>query len=128
MISVVAAIALRDGHVLVARRASDQRQAGLWEFPGGKVEPGEQPADALARELHEELNVAANIGEEFARTQYDYADGRIELIGLFTELPEMDYVLSVHDQIDWLPIGHLAMVELAPADVALAQLLMQRFA
>ncbi|REH36677.1 8-oxo-dGTP diphosphatase [Paraperlucidibaca baekdonensis] len=128
MISVVAAIALRDGQVMVARRAIGQRQAGLWEFPGGKVEAGESDAQALARELHEELNVAAIIGEEFARTQYDYADGSIELIGLFTELPDLEYVLSVHDQIDWLPIGHLAMVELAPADVALAQQLMQRFA
>lgn len=128
MISVVAAIALRDGQVMVARRAIGQRQAGLWEFPGGKVEAGESDAQALARELHEELNVAAIIGEEFSRTQYDYADGSIELIGLFTELPDLEYVLSVHDQIDWLPIGHLAMVELAPADVALAQQLMQRFA
>lgn len=128
MISVVAAIALRDGQVMVARRAIGQRQAGLWEFPGGKVEAGESDAQALARELHEELNVAAIIGEEFARTQYDYADGSIELIGLFTKLPDLEYVLSVHDQIDWLPIGHLAMVELAPADVALAQQLMQRFA
>ncbi len=128
MISVVAAIALRDGQVMVARRAIGQRQAGLWEFPGGKVEAGESDAQALARELHEELNVAAIIGEEFSRTQYDYADSSIELIGLFTELPDLEYVLSVHDQIDWLPIGHLAMVELAPADVALAQQLMQRFA
>ncbi|MEO6699419.1 MAG: (deoxy)nucleoside triphosphate pyrophosphohydrolase [Paraperlucidibaca sp.] len=128
MITVVAAIALRDGQVMIARRALGQRQAGLWEFPGGKVEPGESHVEALARELHEELNVAAHVGEEFARTQYHYADGAIELIGLFTELPDMDYVLSVHDQIDWLPIGHLAMVDLAPADVELAQKLMQAFA
>jgi 8-oxo-dGTP diphosphatase len=128
MITVVAAIALRDGQVMIARRALGQRQAGLWEFPGGKVEPGESHAEALARELHEELNVAVHVGEEFARTRYDYTDGAIELIGLFTELPDMNYVLSVHDQIDWLPIGHLAMVDLAPADVELAQKLMQAFA
>lgn len=128
MIKVVAAIALRDGLVLVARRALDQRQAGLWEFPGGKIEPGESDADALARELHEELNISAHIGEEFTRTQYHYADVSIELIGLFVELPDMDCVLSVHDQIDWVPIGHLAMVELAPADVELAQHLMHKFA
>ena len=128
MITVVAAIALRDGQVMIARRALGQRQAGLWEFPGGKVEAGETPAEALARELHEELNIAANVGEEFGRSRYTYADGAIELIGLYTELPEFDYVLSVHDQLDWVPIGHLAMVELAPADVDLAQQLMRAFA
>jgi 8-oxo-dGTP diphosphatase len=128
MIKVVAAIALRDGLVLVARRALGQLLAGLWEFPGGKIEAGESDAEALARELHEELNIAAHIGEEFARTQHHYADVSIELIGLFTELPEMDCVLSVHDQIDWVPIGHLAMVDLAPADIVLAQKLMREFA
>lgn len=124
MIAVVAAIAIKDGCVLLARRAVGQRHEGLWEFPGGKVEPGETLQAALARELEEELGVAALVGDEFARAQSD----AIELIGLLTELPELQYALSVHDAVEWVPISHVAAYEMAPADVQLAEQLLREFA
>jgi 8-oxo-dGTP diphosphatase len=62
------------GRVLITRRAPQTHQGGLWEFPGGKVEPGETIVDALARELREELGVTVLISEPFMTLQHDYGD------------------------------------------------------
>jgi mutator protein MutT len=70
--NVVAAIIERNGQVLICQRKAGQRFAGKWEFPGGKVEPGEDLESALARELSEELGITARIGEEVARYLYTY--------------------------------------------------------
>ena len=69
---VVAAVMERAGRTLVCRRRPDQPHAGKWEFPGGKVEPGETPQAALARELFEELGVRAEIGPEMTRYEFAY--------------------------------------------------------
>jgi 8-oxo-dGTP diphosphatase len=72
--TVVAGVVERDGCVLICQRKSG-RHALKWEFPGGKVEPGEKLQDALARELREELSIEAQIGEEMARYDVRYGDG-----------------------------------------------------
>jgi 8-oxo-dGTP diphosphatase len=72
--NVVAGVIERDGRVLICQRKGG-RHALKWEFPGGKVEPGEEPRDALARELREELAVEARIGEEMAQYEVRYGDG-----------------------------------------------------
>jgi 8-oxo-dGTP diphosphatase len=81
MLQVVAALLERAGKVLIAQRKAGQAHGLQWEFPGGKVEPGETPAAAVARELHEELGIENSVGGEIARYQYSYP-GRpaIELI------------------------------------------------
>jgi 8-oxo-dGTP diphosphatase len=81
MVQVVAAILERDGNVLIGRRQPEQSHPLKWEFPGGKVEPGETPEQALARELEEELAIRGASGIEIARYQYQYAGkDPIELI------------------------------------------------
>ena len=76
---VVAAV-IEDGEqVLVSLRRPKGERASLWEFPGGKVEPGEGERAALARELHEELGVRAQVGEEYARVEHAYPDVQVEL-------------------------------------------------
>jgi 8-oxo-dGTP diphosphatase len=70
---VVAALIERDGKLLVCQRRRDAAFALQWEFPGGKLEPGETPEQALERELREELGIAAHIGAEVHRTQHKYA-------------------------------------------------------
>ncbi|HYW43595.1 MAG TPA: (deoxy)nucleoside triphosphate pyrophosphohydrolase [Bryobacteraceae bacterium] len=81
MVQVVAAILERDGRVLICRRQPQQSHPLQWEFPGGKVEPGETPEQALARELEEELAIRGAAGEEIARYQYTYpGKDPIELI------------------------------------------------
>ena len=75
MKQVVAALILKDGKVLVCQRTRHQSMPLKWEFPGGKIEDGEQPRDALRRELEEELGINARIGEEVARIRHDYKNG-----------------------------------------------------
>jgi 8-oxo-dGTP diphosphatase len=72
---VVAALIFRDEKILVCQRTRHQTMPLKWEFPGGKIEEGEQPRDALRRELDEELGIEANIGEEVARLRHDYKNG-----------------------------------------------------
>ena len=72
MVQVVAAVIERDGRILIGRRTARQSHALQWEFPGGKVEPGETPEQALARELEEELAIGGAGGPEIARYEYTY--------------------------------------------------------
>lgn len=72
MVQVVAAILEREGRILICRRTPEQSHPLKWEFPGGKVEPGETPPEALARELHEELGIAGAAGDEIRRYEFAY--------------------------------------------------------
>jgi 8-oxo-dGTP diphosphatase len=72
---VVAALIMKDNKILVCQRTRHQVMPLKWEFPGGKIESGEQPRDALRRELEEELGIDAKIGEEVARIHHDYKNG-----------------------------------------------------
>src|SRR3954465_8084222 len=75
----VAAAVIRgtDGKILIARRADTQHQGGLWEFPGGKVEPGEAVEAALARELQEELGITVEAARPLIKVTHDYPDKQI---------------------------------------------------
>jgi 8-oxo-dGTP diphosphatase len=72
MVQVVAAILEREGRILICRRTPEQSHPLKWEFPGGKVEPGESPSEALARELEEELGIIGAAGEEIDRYEFAY--------------------------------------------------------
>jgi 8-oxo-dGTP diphosphatase len=72
---VVAALIFKDGKVLVCQRTRHQTMPLKWEFPGGKIEEGEQPRDALRRELDEELGIDASVGDEVARIRHQYKSG-----------------------------------------------------
>jgi 8-oxo-dGTP diphosphatase len=82
MVEVVAAILEREGRVLIGQRQPQQSHPLQWEFPGGKVEPGETPAQALSRELEEELGIQDAAGEEIARYPYTYP-GRGPILLIF---------------------------------------------
>jgi 8-oxo-dGTP diphosphatase len=72
MLEVVAAILEREGRILICQRTAQQSHPLKWEFPGGKIEPGESPAQALERELHEELGITAARCEEVTRYEFTY--------------------------------------------------------
>jgi 8-oxo-dGTP diphosphatase len=85
--TVVAAVIERDGKILIGQRRRDDRHPLKWEFPGGKVEDGEDPAAALRRELAEELDIRATIGDELARYRYQYP-GRAAILLIFYRVQE----------------------------------------
>ena len=72
---VVAALIVRGGKILICQRTKHQTMPLKWEFPGGKIEEGEQPRDALRRELDEELGINATVGNEVARIRHEYKSG-----------------------------------------------------
>lgn len=118
-IRVVAAVLVRDGRVLAARRAAHKREGGLWELPGGKVEPGESDADALVRELREELGVEVRVCVPVAEHEHTYAHGVIRLVALRCALVKGEPRALDHDELRWLGGDELDAVPWAPADVAL---------
>jgi 8-oxo-dGTP diphosphatase len=80
---VVAAVIEKNGKLLVCQRTRHQTMPLKWEFPGGKIEEGEQPRDALRRELEEELGIQAQVGDEIARIQHAYPNGALVELRFF---------------------------------------------
>jgi mutator protein MutT len=121
-IVVTAAVIERDGRLLVTKRQRGVHLEGLWEFPGGKCDAGEDLRSCLARELKEELAVAARVGAEILTTTHAYDDRRVELHFMSCELlgnptPE------VGQQMLWVTRAELATLQFPPADVELIRLL-----
>lgn len=117
-IPVLAAIIRRGDRYLLAKRPAHKRHGGLWEFPGGKLEPGESWLDAAARELREELAVdVVSIGEPVFRRR-DPASA-FEIVFVEVEIRGEPEALE-HEQVQWVTVGELAGLELAPADRAFA--------
>jgi 8-oxo-dGTP diphosphatase len=113
-------------HLLAARRATPASLAGRWEFPGGKVDPGESPEDALHRELREELGVRVGLGPELVGPD---AGGwtlsaryvmRLWLVEVVSGTPEP---LVEHDELRWLPFGQWLDVPWLDADVRIVEAL-----
>ncbi|MFP1602952.1 (deoxy)nucleoside triphosphate pyrophosphohydrolase [Microbacterium sp. 2216-1] len=117
MVHVVGAIIVRDGLVLAAQRGVGRQLAGMWEFPGGKVETGEAPATALAREIREELNMDVRVDSHFDTTIHSYPFARVTLDTYFAELASGTPVASEHAELRWCTANHLEELIRAPADV-----------
>lgn len=127
VIRVVGAIVERDGAVFAARRNTDRSAGGLWEFPGGKIEPGESPEAALRRELQEELNAEVAVGPFVDRSVSEVGDARIELSCYAAEFVGEDPDSSSdHDAMQWVPLAALSTLQWAPGDVPLLEDLQER--
>jgi 8-oxo-dGTP diphosphatase len=117
-IVVTAAVVERGGAFLVTRRQRGVHLEGRWEFPGGKCNAGETLIACLRRELHEELNVDATIGEEIFATNHDYSDRRVELHFFTCEIegrPEPQQ----GQEMRWVPRAELEALTFPPADAEL---------
>lgn len=126
-IIVVAALILEYGTVLIARKKPGKSLAGLWEFPGGKVEPGENIQDCLVREIREELGVKIEAGEVFAETVHEEPERNIRLIGIDARCLDKHFVLADHDEIRMVRFRDLPRYPLAPADLPIAKKLMETY-
>jgi 8-oxo-dGTP diphosphatase len=123
---VTAAVVERNGKFLIARRAADQKLAGSWEFPGGKVEPGESLQECLERELLEELGVRSVAGEVLVESLYHYYHGEFLLKAIKVDLLDYQFQLTAHDEIRWLLSEEILTLDLAPADVPIAKFLQEK--
>lgn len=115
--TVVAALVERDGKLLLARRAPGERDAGSWELPGGKLEPGEDERACLARELREEFGVTAEVGERpFSIGGAEHRGRRWRFVVYRAGLDVGAIELRVHDRIVFADEGDFASLDLAPLD------------
>src|ERR1700757_463143 len=114
---VVAALIFKDDHILACQRTRHQPTPLKWEFPGGKIEEGEQPRDALRRELEEELGIEATIGDEVARIQHEYASGGIvELRFYDVQAYRGEIENRIFRDVQWVKRRDLAKLDFLEAD------------
>lgn len=118
VIDVTAAILTRDdGRILIARKKPGTRNAGLWEFVGGKVEEGETPEACLRRELKEELGIEAVVGPFIDENIHHYPDLSIRLLAYLCRPLTHDITLHDHDEFAWVEKEEMRLYDLAPADI-----------
>lgn len=122
-IVVVGAVIVRDGLILCAQRGSAGALGGLWEFPGGKIEAGESPRDALEREITEELGCQVDVGDEVTTTTHEYDFGIVTLTTFYCALLDGEPQLTEHQAVAWLPPSELLSLDWAPADIPAVELI-----
>ena len=123
-IEVVAAIICRDGKVFATQRGYGPWK-DWWEFPGGKMEPGESASDALVREIREELSADIDIGRLLRTVEWDYPEFHLTLHCFICTLQSDALHLNEHESARWLGVDDLDSVQWLPADEQLMPLIRQ---
>lgn len=114
---VAAGLIVRDGEILIGQRRADQPMASLWEFPGGKIEPGESAQQALVRELSEELGISAEVGPAITRIRHHYRRGGavdLQFFAVREFTGEIDN--QIYQQVRWVKLAELTDYEFLAAD------------
>lgn len=124
-INVVAAITIKDHKIFATQRGYGEFKNG-WEFPGGKIETGETPQQALKREIKEELDADINVGELFDTIEYDYPNFHLSMKCFLCTLTSDQLVLKEHEAAKWLTRDNLDSVAWLPADVTIIEKLKNR--
>lgn len=125
-INVVGAVIVRDGEVLCAQRGPGALE-GMWEFPGGKIEAGETPREALEREIQEELECVVSVGDQVEVTAHEYDFGVVTLTTFYCELIDGTPQLTEHASVVWLAPEKLHELEWAPADIPAVEKIQRDF-
>ncbi len=126
-INVVGAILTRGNKIFAAQRSSKMSLSGMWEFPGGKIEPHESPKEALLRELKEELLCTAEVGNLVQTTEYEYEFGTVILTTFYCSLTGDEPKLTEHSEIRWIQVADLDQLNWAPADIPAVKQVMRDF-
>ena len=120
IVKVVAAIIIDNNKVFATQRGYGEFKDG-WEFPGGKIEPGETPQEALVREIEEELDTKIKVNEKVDTVEYDYPTFHLSMDCFICNVLEGDLVLKEHKAAKWLNKEELYSVEWLPADKGLIE-------
>lgn len=119
-IEVVAAVIRSGSRIFATQRGYGEFKDG-WEFPGGKVEPGEKPEEALAREIREELDTEITVGELIDTIEYDYPNFHLSMKCYWATLVSGNLELKEHEAARWLTREQLYSVDWLPADITLIE-------
>ena len=120
---VVCGIIYKNDKIFIARRKEGKSMAGMWEFPGGKIEKGENEIDALIRELREELGMQVEVLNRLGENLHNYCTFSINLIAYNCVLKEDTYSLTDHDAFEWVYKEDLLSYKMAVADIPLIKLI-----
>lgn len=125
-IHVVAAI-IHDGDRIFATQRGYGNYKDWWEFPGGKVESGEKPEEALVREIHEELAAGITIERHLTTVEYDYPEFHLHMDCFWCSLTDGQITLLEHEAARWLPLDDLRQVNWLPADIQVLEAIKKEF-
>ena len=117
MQKVTAAILVKDGKILIAKRKADDRLASRWEFPGGKVEQSETPQACLKREMLEEFGIKVSVVRFLGESIYHYDHGSIKLLAYLTSWQSGKMASNDHADYRWVSADQLPAYDFAPADI-----------
>ena len=118
---VTAAVIIENGNILLTRRPDNSRHAGFWEFPGGKLDDGESPAEALKREILEELDITIEVGRIFETAYYRYDWGPVLILAYHCKIISGSIRNVGVAEHQWLPPRELSGYNILPADVPIVE-------
>ena len=121
MVDVVAALIWDDDKFMICQRPANKARALLWEFVGGKVEPGETKEQALIRECKEELAITLNVGSVFMEVVHEYPDITVKLTLFNATIAQGSPQKLEHNDIRWITIGEIPEYEFCPADTEILE-------
>lgn len=124
-IDVVAAIIVKDSEILATQRGYGEFEGG-WEFPGGKVEEGETPEQAIVREIHEELNAKIAVEDFLVQVEHDYPTFHLSMKCFICTLTDPTFQLLEHHAAKWLDLQHIDSVDWLPADIKVVNAIKER--
>lgn len=127
LIKVTAAILVKDNTIFIAKRGPEGRFAHRWEFPGGKIEPGESPEECLAREMTEEFGIDVSVGDFFTESLHTFPGGQILVHAFYCSWVGGSIRPVEHEEYRWVAACDLGVYDFAPADVPIAAKLMREF-
>ena len=119
-VKVVAAIIIHENKIFATQRGYGEFKDG-WEFPGGKIEPGETPQEALVREIKEELDIEIEVKDFLETVEYDYPEFHLSMDCFFCSIRSGELVLKEHEAAKWLTVETLDSVDWLPADEGLTE-------
>lgn len=119
IIKVTGALIQKNDKYLIGRRGPNEKSPGLWEFPGGKIEKGETPIECIKRELKEELNINAEIGDLVTKYNYDYPNVSYLLYFFKVKSYIGEFKIIVHDKLEWVSLNDFHKYDFLQGDTPL---------